>query len=69
MARKQEPIKPLYPLHHEYQASLKRFTDEATMLLNYCETLLSLGKLEGKAKEAMLERVLALKIAMFGDAP
>jgi hypothetical protein len=64
---KKEPVKPLFPLKHEFAASLDRFVHEAGMLRDAVQQLLQMGKVVGPGAEILAERVKAFDLARFGD--
>ena len=66
---KKEPIKPIFPIKHEFEASLTRFLHEAGMLHDTVRQLLKMGKFDGPAKSIIEERLKAFHEARFGDYP
>ena len=59
-------IPPLYPTFHDYNAALKVYIQETTMLVSCCRSLLSLNQIEGKGAEILKERLDALEVATSG---
>ena len=57
MARKQEPTKPLFPLQHEFFASLKKYQEEVLMLTSALESVLDMTK---NQPELMHEKVIGI---------
>ena len=43
MGKKTEPVRPLYPTKHEYEASLKNALDAATMLHTAVRSVIQFG--------------------------
>jgi hypothetical protein len=64
---KKEPVKPLFPIKHEFTASLDRFVHEAGMLRDCVHQLLQMGKIVGPGAEIIAERIKAFDLACFGD--
>ena len=67
MAKRQESVKPLFPLKHEFYASLDKYTHEAGMLRDVVHQLLKMGKLKGPAEALIKERLKAFDEVRFGD--
>jgi len=68
MAKKQKPAKPLFPLKHEFYASLDQYTHEAGMLRDVVDQLLKMGAIPpGSAAVMLRERVVAFDKIRFGD--
>lgn len=68
MAKTKEMPKPIYPLKHEFYASLDNLLHEATMLLQCVDQALDLNAVESPAMAKILrERSKALHAAMSGD--
>ena len=70
MARKQDPVRPLYPTKHEYEAALKATLDAATMLYNAAQTVVKLADTpEGAQRgvQALKPHLEAYRKAVYGD--
>lgn len=69
MAKKQEPAKPLFPLKHEFAASLDAFCHEAGMLRDAVRQMLQMpGVMTNDALRGILqERLDAFDKARFGN--
>lgn len=66
MAKKQDPAKPLFPLKHEFYASLDNFTHQAGMLADMCRQMIQLDAVSEKIKPMLQERLDAFHAARFG---
>jgi hypothetical protein len=62
------PIKPIFPLKHEFDASLDRFINEAGMLADAVQTALNLKAVDEDARDTLQERLDAFAGARFGNA-
>lgn len=67
MAKKQEPLKPMFPLKHEFYASLDNFLHQSGMLADLCHQMIRLDAVDEKLKPMLQERLDALHTARFGD--
>lgn len=69
MAKKPEPTKPMFPLKHEFYASLDAFIHQAGMLADSVHSALTMpGIIENEALRKILqERLDAFAEARFGD--
>lgn len=69
MAKTKEPVKPMFPLKHEFVASLDRFIHEAGMLADTVRQALQMpGVIANEGARRMLqERLDAFTEARFGD--
>ncbi len=67
MAKTKEQIRPLYPTIHEYNASLMRVLDEASMLLNAVGSIISFDTelIPPAVAKILKERHDALKEALY----
>jgi hypothetical protein len=66
MARR--PVKPIFPLKYEFDASLDRFIREAGMLADAVQTALNLKAVDEDARDTLQERLDAFAEARGGDA-
>lgn len=69
MTKRKEPIKPIFPLKHEFYASLDRFIHEAGMLAQAVEQLIDMPNVfrSDEAKKLLRERLTAFAESRFGD--
>lgn len=69
MSKKKDPIKPIFPLKHEFVDSLTHLLHEAGMLMTTVETLIEHPTLvrQQKGLDMLKERAAALRLAMYGD--
>lgn len=69
MARKSEPTKPMFPIKHEFYASLDKFVHEAGMLADSVGQLLRMPEVikSESARKILQERLDAFRQARFGD--
>lgn len=67
MSKRKEPPKPIFPLKHDFYASLDHLLQEVMMLHQTCSQLIELGKVEGASAEILRERVEAVRKAMSED--
>lgn len=67
MAKKKEDLKPLFPLKHEFYASLDKFIHEACMLMDTVDQLLKMEKITGPTASILSERVKAFNKIRFGN--
>ena len=69
MAKKHQPPKPMFPLKHEFYASLDVFTHEAGMLADATKQILDLPDIitNKAARKLLQERLDAFAAARFGD--
>ena len=70
MARKQEPVRPLYPTKHEYDASLKAVLDAASMLHIAADTAFKLAKTPDAALRCLQDlkpHLEAYRLAVYGE--
>lgn len=67
MAKPKTPL-PLFPLKHDFVASLDRFIHEAGMLRDAVKTVLTIDvSLPVGVKELLAERIKAFDMARFGE--
>lgn len=66
MARSIEPPKPLYPLKHEYQASLDNYLGKVSMLVSSMSSLLGTEHMSEFATTVLKERLAELEAAARG---
>lgn len=67
MAKKQEPPKPLFPLKHDFYASLDNFAHQAGMLADMCRQLIQMNAVDDRVKAPLQERLDSFHAARFGD--
>jgi len=67
MAKKLDQVKPLFPLKHEFVASIDKFIHEATMLRDCARQLLEMSVITGNAAGIVKERIAAFDAAKFGE--
>jgi hypothetical protein len=69
MAKRKQDVKPLFPVKHEFYASLDRFTHEAGMLSDAVRQCLNLPDVikNKAARDILQERLDAFAAARFGD--
>lgn len=67
MAKQKEPPKPMFPLKHDFYASLDNFIHQAGMLAEVVEQLHKMGKLDPAVDDIITERLKAFRQARFGD--
>jgi hypothetical protein len=67
MARKKDPPKPLLSMKHDFYASLDNVIQEATMLISALDTVISHGNLSPRINDVLIERVAALRGAIFTE--
>lgn len=67
---KKQPPKPLFPLRHDFVASLDNYTHQAGMLRDAASQLLKMGKITGPGADILRERVAAFDAARHeGEIP
>lgn len=69
MAKKSDPPKPIFPIKHEFYASLDNFIHEAGMLADSVRQMLGMpGVITNEAlRKVLQERLDAFGKARFGD--
>lgn len=70
MARQKDPIRPLYPVKHEYEAAMKAFLEAATMLYNAADTAVKLAETKEAAQRGLMAlkpHLEAYRLAVYGD--
>jgi len=67
MAKVKEPPKPLFPLKHDFYASLDNFAHQAGMMADMCRQLIQMDAVSEKIKPMLQERIDAFQAARFGD--
>lgn len=67
MAKTKEPPKPIFPLKHEFYASLDNFIHQASMLSDAVRQAIDMGAIKGAAAEILKERVSAFQAARSND--
>lgn len=66
MAKKPTP-KPIFPIKHEFYASLDAFIHEAMLLHQVAEQLLQLEQVKGPSADILRQRCDAFRAAMSSD--
>jgi len=64
---KKEPPKPLFPLKHEFYASLDRFVHEAGMLADAVRQAMQLDLIDNRCRGIIQDRLDAFGRARFDD--
>lgn len=67
MAKQKEPPKPIFPLKHDFYASLDNFIHQAGMLADLVEQLHNMDALPPASKDLIEERLVAFRAARFGE--
>ena len=67
MAKKSEPPKPIFPLKHEFYASLDHFIHEAGMLADAVKQAMDLGAVDKRVSPILAERLDAFEKARHGN--
>ncbi len=66
MKKAKEAPKPLFPLKHDFYASLDNFAHQAGMLADMCHQLIQLNAVSENSKPMLQERLDAFRAARFG---
>jgi hypothetical protein len=68
VSKQKKPPKPIFPLKHEFYASLDHFIEQAGMLADAMRTAIDHGAITNEGvKELLQQRLDAFGLARFGD--
>ncbi len=66
MSKKTEPVKPLFPLKHEFENSLNRYIEATSALAEIVRTCLKHDLIDKKVVDMVQERLNALDASRYG---
>jgi hypothetical protein len=67
MAKSKQPLKPIFPLKHEFYETLDKFIHESSMLADALSQAIQLGAVTGPAMSILEERLAAFKAIRSSD--
>lgn len=67
MAKSKDPVKPIFPLKHEFYETLDKYIHESGMLADAVRQAIQLGAVTGPAKKILEERLAAFNAIRSDD--